>query len=106
MIEFAEHDQLLLTHLMAPAGPIPTAQDPDGVYPYESYCETSRRPILQSYRMVSLENDLLRVIICPDLGGRVCSLYLKKPRLETLYNSACGTAGPHPASPFLHRRWH
>ena len=86
MLEYSEQDQVLLTHLLVPAGPIPTAQDPEGVYPYESYCETSRRPILRSYRMVSLENDLLRVTICPDLGGKVCSLYLKKPHLETLYN--------------------
>ncbi len=54
----------LLTHGIVPAGPIPTAQDPEGVYPYESYCETSKRPVLRKYLLVYLENDFLRVAIC------------------------------------------
>jgi hypothetical protein len=35
--------------------------------------------------MVSLENDHVRVKICPDLGGRVCSLFLKESNVETLF---------------------
>ena len=85
MLESAETIELLLTHSLVPAGPIPTAHDPDGVYPYESYCETSKRPHIQKYRMVSIENDHLRVKICPDLGGRVCSVYLKQSAVETLF---------------------
>ena len=85
MLEYAETNELLLTHALVPAGPIPTAFDPDGVYPYESYCETSRRPALKTYRMVLMENDRMRVKICPDLGGRVCSIFLKESFVETLY---------------------
>jgi len=70
---------------MVPSGPIPTAYDPDGLYPYESYCETSRRPVLKKYRMISIENDHIRAKICPDLGGRVCSLFLKGEGIETLF---------------------
>jgi len=77
MLDAYEKDITLLTHRLVPAGPLPTAYDPDGVYPYESYCESSRRPVLKRYHLVYLENDLLRVAICPDLGGRVYSLYLK-----------------------------
>jgi hypothetical protein len=87
MLESYERDISLLTHAMVPAGPIPTAQDPDGVYPYESYSETSKRPVLRKYRLVYLENDFLRVAICPDLGGRVYSLYLKETGIETLFVS-------------------
>jgi uncharacterized protein DUF5107/uncharacterized protein len=85
MLESTETTELLLTHPLVPAGPIPTASDPDGFYPYESFCETSRRPVLRSYRMVSLENDHVRVKICPDLGGRVCSIFLKQAAAETLF---------------------
>jgi hypothetical protein len=85
MLESAETSELLLTHQLVPAGPIPTTSDPDGFYPYESFCETSKRPVLKNYRMVSLENDRMRVQICPDLGGRVCSIFLKEAALETLY---------------------
>jgi hypothetical protein len=87
MLDAYEKDITLPTHRLVPAGPVPTAYDPDGVYPYESYCETSWRPVLKRYRLVYLENDLLRVAICPDLGGRVYSLYLKKAERETLFVS-------------------
>ena len=40
-----EYDQYILTHLLIPAGPVPTAFDPNGVYPYISYSETSNRPV-------------------------------------------------------------
>ena len=58
MLESTETFEFLLTHSLVPTGPIPTAYDPDGVYPYESFCETSRRPEIRKYRMVSIESDL------------------------------------------------
>lgn len=85
MLASAEITEVLLTHLLVPAGPIPTTHDPDGFYPYESFSETSRRPVLKAYRMVVMENAHLRVKICPDLGGRVCSLFLKNFEKETLF---------------------
>ena len=85
MLEYSQNPEFLLTHQLAPAGPIPTASDPDGYYPFESFCETSRRPVLKKYRMVSIENSQLRVKICPDLGGRVCSIFLKESAVETLF---------------------
>jgi hypothetical protein len=86
MLNVEESDEILLTHPLAPAGPIPTAADPEGVYPYESFCETSRRPVLKKYRMITLENDRIRVKLCPDLGGRVISLAQKDSGLESLFN--------------------
>ena len=85
MLESEERFEFLLTHALVPAGPIPTTHDADGIYPYESFCETSRRPAIRKYRMVSIENDRIRVKICPDLGGRVCSLFVKDSAVETLF---------------------
>lgn len=85
MLQCKETTEILLTHSLVPAGPIPTTHDPDGLYPYQSFCETSKRPGLKKYRMVTLENDNLRVKICPDLGGRVCSIFLKASGAESLY---------------------
>jgi hypothetical protein len=74
-----------LTHQLVPAGPIPTALDPNGVYPYISYAETSQRPQPKSYRIVILENDMIRVSICPDLGGKITSIVHKPSGKEVLY---------------------
>lgn len=78
------HDYIL-THQLTPAGPVPTAFDPDGVYPYVSYVETSHRAALKRYRLVVLENDKIKVMICPDLGGRVTSIVHKGSAKEVLY---------------------
>ena len=78
---------MFLVHPLVPAGPIPTAQDPDGIYPYESFCETSQRPVLRLLRLVSLQNDSIRAVICPDLGGRVLSLIHLFSGKECLYAS-------------------
>jgi hypothetical protein len=75
----------LLTHELTPAGPVPTAFDPDGVYPYVSYTETAQRPVPKQYRFVALENDKIKVAICPDLGGRVTSIVHKGSGKEVLY---------------------
>lgn len=80
-----EYDDYLLTHVLTPSGPIPTAFDPNGVYPYVSYSETSNRPVLKQYRFVSLENDQMKVTVCPDLGGKVTSILHKKSGKEVLY---------------------
>src|SRR5688500_17642674 len=80
-----EYRDYLLTHQLTPAGPVPTAFDPNGVYPYISYVETSNRPVLKPYRFVVLENNQVKAIICPDLGGKVFSLIHKSSGKESLY---------------------
>lgn len=84
-VVYTEHDEYLLTHELVPAGPVPTAFDPNGVYPYMSYSETSNRPVPKKYRFVVLENDHLRATICPDLGGKVFSIIHKPSNKEVLY---------------------
>ena len=80
-----EYEDYILTSILTPAGPVPTALDANGVYPYVSYVETSNRPVPKKYRFVVLENDYIRVTICPDLGGKVYSMILKPSGKEVLY---------------------
>lgn len=80
-----EYDDDILTHELVPAGPVPTAMDPNGVYPYESYVETSNRPFPKKYHFIVLENSRLKITICPDLGGKVFSIIHKSSGKEILY---------------------
>lgn len=80
-----EYDEYILTHVLIPSGPVPTAFDPNGVYPYVSYSETSNRPVLKKYRFIVLENDYVKITICPDLGGKVYSMIHKPSGKEVLY---------------------
>src|SRR5258707_14173983 len=81
-----EYNDYILTHELTPAGPVPTAFDPNGVYPYVSYVATAPKPIIKTYRFIPLENDRLRVVICPDLGGKVVSIVLKGSGRKALYS--------------------
>lgn len=86
MVECSETTEIIPTHLLTPAGPVPSAMDADGVYPYVSYSETSNRPVPRAYRMVMLENENIKVIICPDLCGKVMSMVHKASGRDVLYN--------------------
>lgn len=84
-ISLGDGTEILLTHELVPAGPVPTALDPDGVYPYLSYSETANRPVPKKYRFITIENSYIRVKICPDLGGKVFSIIHKASGKEVLY---------------------
>lgn len=84
-ISCTAYDEYILTHELVPAGPIPTALDPNGVYPYMSYAETSNRPVPRKYHFIVLENDHIKATICPDLGGKVLSMVHKPSGKEVLY---------------------
>lgn len=85
MPEIYEFEQALLWHEVTSAGPIPTVHDPEGVYPYPSFAETARRPVLRRFRFIALENEFLRATICPDLGGKIYSLQEKQTGREVLF---------------------
>src|SRR6478609_3214369 len=80
-----EFDDYVLTCELTPAGPVPTAYDANGVYPYVSYVETSNRPVPKKYHFIILENEHMKVTICPDLGGKVVSMIHKPSGKEVLY---------------------
>lgn len=67
----------MLVHRLVPAGPVPTAQQADSCYPYESFYETARRPDLKYLQFIELENDFVRITVCPDLGGKVMEIFHK-----------------------------
>src|ERR1035437_5702707 len=80
-----QYEDYVLTHSLTACGPVPTALDPNGVYPYVSYCETANRPAPQKYTFVVLENRYIKVTISPDIGGKVTSIVHKGSGKEVLY---------------------
>jgi hypothetical protein len=84
-VSYKEFDDYVLTCELTPAGPVPTAYDANGVYPYVSYVETSNRPVPKKYHFIVLENEHMKVTICPDLGGKVVSMIHKPSGKEVLY---------------------
>lgn len=86
MLRTKELKETLNYHPIVPKGPIPTILDTEGIYPYESFVETSERPILKQFNMVVIENDYISVKVCTDLGAKVYSIYDKRAGKEVLYD--------------------
>ena len=56
-------------------------------YPYTLQDKISSRKVDKSYRVVCLENRYLKVVVLPELGGHVYSLYDKTAGQEMLYSN-------------------
>lgn len=87
MLQIKEFEETLLYHPIQSSGPIPTILDSEGVYPYESYVETAERATLKNFNMILIENDYVRIKVCSDLGGKVCSIVDRKNGKEVLYDA-------------------
>lgn len=57
------------------------------LFPYTSYGETEAPPVARKFRLVTLENEYLRVEVMPELGGRVYSLWDKRIGKEILFRN-------------------
>lgn len=70
-----------------PLTPLPLIYQREHLFPYASYAATAAEPVLRSFRFVTLENDLLRVDVAPELGGRVYGLLDKRSGREILFRN-------------------
>lgn len=59
----------------------------DRVYPYLRYQNFAFEAVEQSWKMVVLENDYLRVKIFPQIGGKIWSIYDKRQGKEMFYDN-------------------
>ncbi len=58
-----------------PLTPLPLIYQREHLFPYESFGDTAPTPVGREFRMVSIENEFLRVEVAPELGGRVYRLF-------------------------------
>ncbi|MBP3965522.1 DUF5107 domain-containing protein [Paenibacillus lignilyticus] len=87
MLKRVEWREPILVHESQPCGPVPTICDEEGIYPYVSFSETAERPVLRKLRMIAIENDWLKVTVCPDLGGKIHSIIDKASGKEILFHA-------------------
>lgn len=57
------------------------------IYPYHRYQNFALKGTDQTWKMVVLENDCLRVKIFPQIGGKIWSIYDKKAGHEMFYDN-------------------
>lgn len=57
------------------------------VYPYPMLDALTNKRVEKSYRAVYLENEYLRVIVLPELGGRLYAIFDKTANRDALYTN-------------------
>jgi hypothetical protein len=87
MIRIRETTRAIPFFAPRPLTTLPLIYHREHLFPYTSYGETDATPAPRAFRMVVLENDLLRVEVAPDLGGRVYSLFDKRAGKEILFSN-------------------
>lgn len=87
------------TYQLGPPDPNPpfALVNPHPVYPYPMLDDLSDQRAPKSYRAIYLENEYLKIIVLPELGGHVYSVYDKHNHREMLYRNNVikyGLVGP------------
>lgn len=77
-------DTVIRTYQYSDPDPIPR---PDRVYPYHRYQDFAFDAVDQTWKMVVLENDYLRVKIFPEIGGKIWSIFDKTKGEELFYDN-------------------
>ena len=77
------------TYLLGPDDPNPPFAIVNGqnIYPYTAQDDLTDRKEVKSYIAVYLENEYLKAIVLPELGGRLYSLYDKRGKQEVFYRN-------------------
>ena len=80
------------TYELGPPDPNPifpalSQQDRRPIYPYPALDSLTERRVEKRYEAIYLENEFLRVIVLPELGGHLYSIYDKSARRESLYTN-------------------
>lgn len=87
------------TYRLGPADPNPPFLliNPRRIYPYTMLDDLTHDRVTKTYQALYLENQYLRIIILPQLGGHVYSIYDKINNREVLYRNHVikyGLVGP------------
>ncbi|MGC2160312.1 MAG: DUF5107 domain-containing protein [Silvibacterium sp.] len=87
------------TYSLGPADPNPSFPliNSNGIYPYTMLDDLTDVRLPKTYQALYLENQYLKVIILPQLGGHVYSVYDKIDHREVLYRNNVvkyGLVGP------------
>lgn len=77
-------DTLMATYPFSDPDPVANISK---IYPYWRFRTFSLEPGMQTWKMVVLENDFLRVKIFPEIGGKVWSIFDKTAGRELVYDN-------------------
>jgi tetratricopeptide (TPR) repeat protein len=77
------------TYLLGPEDPNPPFPlvNQNNIYPYSTLDDLTDHRVARSYQAIYIENEYLKAIVLPELGGRLYSLYDKITKREVFYRN-------------------
>jgi Domain of unknown function (DUF5107) len=80
-----EYTRVFTTYPFSDPNPIPDMSS--RIYPYFRFDGFTDKPIRKEWKVVELENDFIKVVILPEVGGKIWSATEKKTGKDFLYNN-------------------
>jgi len=77
-----EYQQVFPTYPYSDPSPIPLFTS---VYPYFRFDGYTDTPVQKSWKVVELENDYIRVMILPEVGGKIWTAIEKSTKQPFIY---------------------
>jgi hypothetical protein len=87
MIRVQETTRLLPYYQPRRLTRLPLLYQRDHLFPYASYDDTADASAPRAFRMITVENQFLRIEVAPELGGRVYCLYDKRIGQEIIFRN-------------------
>ena len=80
-----EYKKIFTTYPFSDPDPVPK---PDAkIYPYFRYDGFTDKPIEKEWKVVELENDFIKIMILPQVGGKIWSAIEKSTGKDFIYNN-------------------
>ena len=77
-----EYQQVYTTYPYSDPSPIPVLSS---IYPYFRYDGFTDKPVQKSWKVVELENDYIKVMIFPEIGGKIWTAIEKSTNQPFIY---------------------
>ncbi len=86
-VSIAEETKSLDTYGYAKPNPVPILADNPKIFPYFTFEEYEHTSQKKDWKVITLENDYIKVMILPEIGGKVWGAIEKSTGKEFLYKN-------------------
>src|SRR5215204_7483770 len=77
-----EYSKVFTTYPFSDPNPVPTIEK---IYPYFRFDGYSDKPIEKNWKVIELENDYIKLMILPEIGGKIWAAIEKSTGKSFIY---------------------
>lgn len=85
--KISEDEQAIQTYPYSDPDPVPMLISNSKIYPYYRFEGYSRQSTPEDWKVITLENDYVKVLVLPEAGGKVWGAFEKSTGQEFIYHN-------------------